>query len=407
MRAGTIRVCFGVLLCGILSLAFTACSTSSGSPCIGCLRTGPPVQSYLIAAGEPNLQSSQLLSFSVDSATGALGSPATTAGPTPPLSRLIGGGGTPSLVYVATDQSPLSVQVYGYAISSDGILAQLSSSPFPAPEAVGVNSGLALNGYLYLGAAAQLSNGLAPAVEAFSIGTDGSLSTPVIGSPFLAAPPTSALGGNGPALATSENYVYAAESNGLTGATGGIAAFSIDQQNGALFEIAGSPFSTGSYGTPGQILLDDYGFVYVTLSNPPNGQNYIAGFAVDNSTGALTPVPGSPFAVDSVSSPVLDLSGVYLFSGVDQSQTIDEFQVNTTTGTLTPVTGSAAKVFSPFVIIGSYLYAPNSTNLGSTGAASAIAAFSIDETTGALTQIQGSPFAAGVPIVSMTSAVVP
>jgi 6-phosphogluconolactonase len=280
---------------------------------------------------------------------------------------------------------------------------------FSAEGAIGLNSGFALSNFLYLGAAAQLTNGLAPAVEAFGIGSDGSLTPSVAGSPFAILPPANALGGNGPSLSVTSPYLYAAESSGLIGATGGVSAFSIDQMTGVLTEVAGSPFSTGSYGTPGRIVIDPYGFLYVTLTNPPNGQDYIAGFAIDNSTGALAPVPGSPFAVNPLvfSSIVLDLSGHYLFAGAPLTQTIQEFQVNTSTGALMSMAGTSAPIFGPFQVVGDYLYVPNNTNVGSSGASPAIAAFSIDGNTGALTQVPGSPFAAGVPVFAMTSVSLP
>ncbi|HXM11044.1 MAG TPA: hypothetical protein VN946_13915 [Terriglobales bacterium] len=130
---------------------------------------------------------------------------------------------------------------------------------------------------------------------------------------------------------------------------------------------------------------------------------------MNNSTGALTPVPGSPFAVNSLvfSGLALDLSGQYLFAGAPLTQTIQEFQVNTSTGALTPMVGTNSPIFNLIQVVGDYLYVPNSTDLGSSGATSAIAVFSIDGSTGALTQVPGSPFTAGVPITAMASVTLP
>jgi hypothetical protein len=416
MRAIPVRLGFGVFVGLALSLAFTACGSGSQA-CSTCnLRTAPAPQSFLIAAGEPTSQvgqpqSSELLSFSIDSTTGALGAPLSIAGPTSPLvgapltALTAAGQGTP-FVYVAPLSPNFPEQVYGYSIdATTGALTEIASSPFTAESTLGLNSGFALNNFLYLGAAAQLPDGLAPAVEVFGIGSDGSLSPSVAGSPFAIIPPADSLGGNGPALSSTSPYLYAAGSSGLSGATGGVAAFSIDEQTGVLTEVAGSPFSTGSYGTPGRIVIDPYGFLYVTLTDQPSGPNYVAGFAINNSTGALTPVPGSPFTVSSLafSSIALDLSGNYLFAGSPLTQTIQEFQVDLSTGALMPMASTSAPIFGPFHVVGAYLYVPNSTNVGGSGTPPAIAAFSIDGNTGALTPVPGSPFAASVPIVAMTS----
>jgi hypothetical protein len=410
MRATPVRFFFVVLSCLGLSLALTSCGSSSQS-CNTCQnRLTPPLQTYLIAAGGTNLQSSQLLSFSVKATTGALGAPLSIAGPTPPLTALTASGEGPGFVYVTPLSPILPAQIYGYSINANtGALTEIASSPFSAEDAIGLNSGFALSNFLYLGAAAQLTNGLVPAVEAFSIGTDGSLAQSVAGSPFAILPPANSLGGNGPPLSSTAAFLYAAESSGLSGANGGVAVFTIDQMTGVLTEVEGSPFSTGPYGTPGRIVVDPYGFLYVTLTNSPNGQDYIAGFAINNNTGALAPVAGSPFAVNPLlfSSLAIDLSGQFLFTGAPLTQAIQEFQVNTSTGSLTPMASTSAKLFSVFEVVGDYLYVPNSTNFGGSGSPSAITVLSIDGTTGALTQVPGSPFAASVPIVAMTSVTVP
>jgi hypothetical protein len=263
-------------------------------------------------------------------------------------------------VYVSPGSPNFPAQVYGYSVNaSTGALTEIASSPFAAESTVGLNSGFALNNFLYLGAAAQLPDGLAPAVEAFGIGSDGSLSPSVAGSPFPIIPPANELGGNGPSLSSTSPYLYAAASSGSGNPNGGVAVFNIDQQTGVITEVPGSPFSTGSYGTPEYIVLDPYGFLYVTLTSVPPGQNYIAGFAINNSTGALTPVPGSPFAVNfyAFSSLALDLSGHYLFTGA-VPETILEFEVNTSTGALTPMASTSAPTINLLEVVGNYLLVP-------------------------------------------------
>ncbi|HXM11043.1 MAG TPA: hypothetical protein VN946_13910 [Terriglobales bacterium] len=202
------------------------------------------------------MQSSQLLSFSVDSRTGALGAPLSIAGPPSPLTggplnALTAAGQGSPFVYVSPQSPILPAQVYGYSINTNtGALTEIASSPFSAESTIGLNSGFALNNFLYLGAAAQLPDGLAPVVEAFSIGSDGSLSSSVAGSPFAIIPPANSLGGDGPSLSSTSPFLYAAASTGSAGSSQGVAAFSIDEQTGVLTEVVGSPFSSGSYGMP-------------------------------------------------------------------------------------------------------------------------------------------------------------
>lgn len=78
------------------------------------------------------------------------------------------------------------------------------------------------------------------------------------------------------------------------GNTGGnsLSAYTIDS-SGNLTPAPGSPIALGSNAQPSSIAVDPAGkFVYVSMAN-----QQIAGLAVDSNTGALTPLSGSPFSV--------------------------------------------------------------------------------------------------------------
>ena len=80
-----------------------------------------------------------------------------------------------------------------------------------------------------------------------------------------------------------------------------VSAYSIDS-NGALKAVPGSPFATGI--TPTSVAVDPTSkFAYVanegTFGVPSNVSAYSIG-----SNGALTPVPGSPFAAGFIPSSV-------------------------------------------------------------------------------------------------------
>lgn len=63
--------------------------------------------------------------------------------------------------------------------------------------------------------------------------------------------------------------------------------------NGSLSEISGSPFPAAGAINPQCLAIDPSGrFLYATNYT----SNTISAFTVDSSTGALTPVAGSPFA---------------------------------------------------------------------------------------------------------------
>jgi 6-phosphogluconolactonase (cycloisomerase 2 family) len=66
----------------------------------------------------------------------------------------------------------------------------------------------------------------------------------------------------------------------------------------------------------------------------------ISAFAIDSTTGALTPLPNTALAgVVYIRSPIVfDLTGKFVY--VESSQGISAYAINPTTGALTPVPGS-------------------------------------------------------------------
>ena len=110
-----------------------------------------------------------------------------------------------------------------------------------------------------------------------------------------------------------------------------------DSETGALTPVPGSPFSTG--GTSAQrVGMDPAGeFVFVTNSS----SNSVTVFSFDLNTGALTLVPGSPFPAGSQPLDVTtDGFGRFLYVANDLSNSISAFSINRSSGVLTPVAGS-------------------------------------------------------------------
>jgi 6-phosphogluconolactonase len=69
-----------------------------------------------------------------------------------------------------------------------------------------------------------------------------------------------------------------------------VSAYTINQTTGALTQVSGSPFTAGSEAYGVSVEPSDK-FVYVVAS----GRNAVFGYTINAKTGALTPVSGSPF----------------------------------------------------------------------------------------------------------------
>ena len=115
---------------------------------------------------------------------------------------------------------------------------------------------------------------------------------------------------------------------------GGILAFAI-ASDGSLSPIAGSPFATIPNAGPSYLLntMNSTGnqFLFVSLSNA--GQ--IAGFSIDNSTGALTPIPGSPFTSGKGPGTLVNGQANQLFVINTGDHNVEAFNI-ATNGVLTP-----------------------------------------------------------------------
>jgi 6-phosphogluconolactonase (cycloisomerase 2 family) len=131
------------------------------------------------------------------------------------------------------------------------------------------------------------------------------------------------------------------------------------------------------------------------------GQGVYA-FTIETSTGTISPVPGSPFAAATTSSPgyvqaatlmALDQTNKFLY--VSTSKGIYAYTIDQSTGALALIAGSPFGVS----VAGSWTVAITPTNsylyqLQSSSSAS-IYAYSVNQTSGVLTPVSGSPFSAG------------
>jgi 6-phosphogluconolactonase (cycloisomerase 2 family) len=215
--------------------------------------------------------------------------------------------------------------------------------------------------------------GLSGGIDGLAVVGDGSVAA-ITGSPFPVAT------GSVEAITDSSGkFLFVVNSSTVS-------VFTIDRTTGSL-SAAGSPvpLPTATLATPGMAITTPGpgNFLYIALT----GAKSVAAFSFDT-TGTLTPVSGSPFAVGSAPLTVTATAqAVYVMNAFDN--TISALAWDRGTGQLAPISGSPFDAqgglgeMAP--LNGQYLYAagPN-----------AIAAFSISSS-GALTPLSGSPFPAG------------
>jgi 6-phosphogluconolactonase (cycloisomerase 2 family) len=248
------------------------------------------------------------------------------------------------------------------------------------------------------------------------------------GSPFASVPAPQAM-----AATPSGAFLYV-----LGSAAGAVSAFAVDQASGALAPVPGSPFTLvpgGNAALPALYMDPSGRFLYVQQS----GTSAYFGYAIHPVSGALTPIPGSPFLAPAGSASLgfdpLDRYAYTISGGVAGSTA---FTLDSVTGALTQVgtpvvtngsgtvpTGvvhpSGALVYASFA--GGPIYAlkvdlatgqlqnagvvaagaPRFPRIDANGrflyvaAGNDVAGFAIAAVTGVLAPIPGSPFAAGLP----------
>jgi 6-phosphogluconolactonase len=248
---------------------------TTGTTCGSSLPAGPTEFLYVTSASNGG----QILAFTIDSSTGALGTPTSFSGP---LSASGMAASQNEFLYVSDDQNG-AIDAFSIDPTS-GALTPVSGSPFApsgqlsfAPQAL-----IASSTAVY----ANALNG----ITGFSIGTNGDLTT-VVGSPYPGG-----FGGQsafGQSSAIPANYFLYATNPGDP--QGAISVFQIVAPVSGILTPVPGDFTTGTFSGPSAIVFDggfSTPFVFVGLNN----SQQIAAFSVDLRTGALTPVPGSPFS---------------------------------------------------------------------------------------------------------------
>ena len=189
---------------------------------------------------------------------------------------------------------------------------------------------------------------------------------------------------------------------GLTTPESSIAVAAIDPATGSLVPNAGGPVAAQAGGPTGFSFSSDGRFLYTTSTavtvDVTTRPGEIYGYAIDPSTGSLTPLPGGPLVCANLSNGVLlDPKGRFAYvEAYDNTSEIWAFAIDAATGALSAVPGS------PFTVTGSganidpqgrFLMTAQSVNPGDPPTAQpGLWVYQINATTGALTQVAGSPF---------------
>ncbi|HXF13634.1 MAG TPA: beta-propeller fold lactonase family protein [Terriglobales bacterium] len=227
--------------------------------------------------------------------------------------------------------------------------------------------------------------GLTGTISGFSVASNGSLMS--ISSSSLAVVPNSIQA----VTDSAGKFLFVVGSFSVAG-------FAINSTTGTLISV-GQPIAlpASTLSTPGFAATTPRGnFLYVALT----GGNSVAAFSFDPSTGALTSVPGSPFAVGlGPLTLTASASTVYVMNSV--AGTISALAWDQTTGALSEIRGSpfdaqGASGGDIATLRGQYLYATDGNNLVSPNT-DAIVGFTIDSS-GALSPLAGSPFPSSVPL---------
>ncbi len=332
--------------------------------------------------------------FSINQATGALAAAGSAQAMSTASPNTVTLDPSAKFAYVVHGSMAGPNTVDGYTLNqSTGAATVAAGSPFGTTGSG--SNGLSIDA---AGKFAYMSNLIAGYISIFSInGSTGALTQTGTAS---AAP-----GATAPSAVTVDptgHYVYVSNST-----SGNVSAFSINAGSGALTQI-GANIAAGT--TPSGLTVDPQGqFLYVTNS----GSNDVSRYSINGGSGALTGAGTTNAQAGVTGMTILNgdpvtLGSNYAYVGNLFSDNISAFSQNTTTGALTPIPGSPfatlgsnsfmcgnnnpnCEIGSPLVVVDpqvKFAYVANRFSMNISG-------FNIDPATGALTMIGGFPYATG------------
>ncbi len=259
---------------------------------------------------------------------------------------------------------------------STGFLTLVTGSPFAAgsrPNAATVHPS---GKFLYA------ANESSSDISIYTIDQTSGALTPLAGSPFAVSGACDFI-----TFDPKGRFAYVTDNN----SPGNVLGFTVNAITGALTPVAGSPFLAGN--SANSVVVDATGqFVYVANYSDAS----ISAYSIDQTTGVLTSL-GAAVAIGDVPDHItIDRTGKFIITsndGMSGPGTVSVLSVNTTTGAITPVTGSPfASGAGPS---GSAVDNSNRFVITANENSGSISVFAFDANTGALTAVPGSPFAGG------------
>jgi 6-phosphogluconolactonase (cycloisomerase 2 family) len=326
---------------------------------------------YLRSEGSTSIDA-----FAIDQDTGAL---------TPvPGSPFGGGAGAWDMVMDRAGRFLFVPNTAGQSISAytidetTGVLTPVVGSPFGIGFTPGIPALTLDSGFLYV--PDPTSNQLA----GYSVNEISGALMSISGSPFQT---TEAV--NGVTIDALGRYLY-----GST-AQGSVYGARIDASTGALTSVGGPRVAT--LASPGSATIDPLGrFLYVSITDGMTA-GAISGFAIDQTTGRLT--PAGPVPTVGVGLGILQdglairMDTRFLFASALGTDEVHVLEIDSTSGQLYSSPGSPFATGAgpnPITIdpAGRWIYVTNA-------AANTVSVYSTNLVTGALTPVAGSPFATG------------
>jgi 6-phosphogluconolactonase len=287
------------------------------------------------------------------------------------------------LYAINSDANSISI----FSVASDG---SLNLAAQPTPTHPGPNAALIDPTGAYL----LVTNNIEGDISVYSIDSSSGALSEVAGSPFPANnDPTQMV------FKRDGQFLYVTNPN-----IGMVTAFKFDPTAlNILTQVVGSPVFSGAGAISATVDTSDR-FLYVMNPSANNVPPYsstignVSGFNIDQTTGALTPMLGSPFApLDGTVGPttvLADPSGKFVYAiAPGSSFSIWCFTINADDGQLVSATGSpfslaAGGLFALFDQVGHYLYIGSQNGNGVEG-------YTYNPSTGVPAVIAGSPFVTG------------
>jgi hypothetical protein len=190
------------------------------------------------------------------------------------------------------------------------------------------------------------------------------------------------------AVGAADGYLYTTTaSTAGTNTANEIAEFTIN--DGVLTNPngGGNPPTFAAASGATSIVVDPGGwFVYALTSSA------LYGYQIDQSNGNLTYMPGSPFQLNGngPAGLAIDTNGNFLFVSYNSTNTVEVYQINRSSGDLVEIesgTGAGGMNFVTTDFTGQYLYADNFSDNSLT-----VWGWAVNPNNGHLTAVPGSPY---------------